>query len=110
MKTPPPIWDGGNTEGPRERARHHRGLALALSGSQGLRLGATTAPEKLIARSAVADHRERDHVTGIAMQIPTRHAGFASLRERIRSTYVETFTRIETMGEKRIARLFGLAF
>src|SRR5215831_17060481 len=29
-----------NTEGPRERARHHRGLALALSGSQGLRLGA----------------------------------------------------------------------
>jgi len=29
-----------NTEGPRERARHHRGLVLALSGSQGLRLGA----------------------------------------------------------------------
>jgi Cys-tRNA(Pro)/Cys-tRNA(Cys) deacylase len=26
-------------EGPRERARHHRGLALALSVSQGLRLG-----------------------------------------------------------------------
>src|SRR5262249_28502204 len=36
-----------NTEGPRERARHHRGLALALSGSQGLRLGPSTAPENL---------------------------------------------------------------
>jgi hypothetical protein len=31
------------------------------------------------------------------------------LRERIRSTYVETFTRRATMDEKRIARLFGLA-
>jgi hypothetical protein len=39
-----PAWSAGlalrvlratNTEGPRERARHHRGLALALSGSQG---------------------------------------------------------------------------
>jgi hypothetical protein len=31
------------------------------------------------------------------------------LRERIRSTYVETFTRRATMDEKGIARLFGLA-
>jgi hypothetical protein len=42
------------------------------------------------------------------MQIPARHAQSASLRERIRSTYVETFTRRATMDEKRIARLFGL--
>jgi hypothetical protein len=32
-----------------------------------------------------------------------------SLRERIRSTYVETFTRRATMDEKGIARLFALA-
>src|SRR5262245_65689291 len=34
----------GNTEGPRERARHHWGLALALRLRRGLRLG-TFAPE-----------------------------------------------------------------
>ena len=52
--------------------------------------------------------RERDHVIEVAIQIPTRHARFASLRERIRSTYVETFTRGATTDEMRIA-LFGLA-
>jgi len=36
------------------------------------------------------------------MLIPTRHARFASLRERIRSAYVETFTRGATP-------LFGLS-
>jgi hypothetical protein len=41
------------------------------------------------------------------MQIPTTLA-VRSLRERIRSNYVETFTRRMTMDEKRIARLFGL--
>ena len=48
---------------------------------------------------------ERDHV-GIAMMIPTRHARFASLPERIRSTCVETVSE-NTMDEKRIARMFG---
>ena len=43
------------------------------------------------------------------MIIPTTHPRFASLRERIRSTYVETFIRRATMHEKRIAHLFGLA-
>jgi hypothetical protein len=57
---------------------------------------------------AAADHRERNHVVGIAMQIPTTHARFALLLERIRSSRVETFTRTMTMDEKRIARLFGL--
>ena len=33
----------------------------------------------------------------------------APLRERIRSTYVETFIRRATMHESQIARLFGLA-
>jgi hypothetical protein len=47
-------------------------------------------------------------VIGIAMQIPTRHAGSVSFRERIRSNYVETFNMEKTMDEKRIARLFGL--
>jgi hypothetical protein len=42
------------------------------------------------------------------MQIPTTHARFALLRERIRSSCVETFTRRMMMDEKRIARLFGL--
>jgi hypothetical protein len=41
------------------------------------------------------------------MQIPTTLA-VRSLRERIRSTCVETFTRRMTMDEKRIARLLGL--
>jgi len=41
------------------------------------------------------------------MVIPMRHARFASLPERIRSTCVETFSE-NTMDEKRIARLFGL--
>jgi pyruvate-formate lyase-activating enzyme len=39
------------------------------------------------------------------MLIPMRHARFASLRERIRSTCVETSGAYD---EKRIARLFGL--
>ena len=52
-------------------------------------------------------HRERDHVIGIAMVIPMRHARFASLSERIRSTCVETVSE-NTMDEKRIARMFGL--
>ena len=34
------FFSAANVEGPRERARHHRGLVLALPGSQGLRLGA----------------------------------------------------------------------
>jgi hypothetical protein len=42
------------------------------------------------------------------MQIPTTDARFASLRERIGSTCVDTFTRRMTMDEKRIARLLGL--
>jgi len=42
------------------------------------------------------------------MIIPTTHPRFASLRERIRSSCVETFTRRMMMDEKRIARLFGL--
>jgi len=46
---------------------------------------------------------ERDHV-GIAMMIPMRHARFASLPERIRSTCVETVSE-NTMDEKRIARM-----
>jgi predicted alpha/beta superfamily hydrolase len=41
------------------------------------------------------------------MQIPTTLA-VCSLRERIRPTCVEMFTRRMTMDEKRIARLFGL--
>jgi len=41
------------------------------------------------------------------MQLPTTLA-VRSLRERIRSNYVETFTLRMTMDEKRIARLFGL--
>ena len=34
------FFSAANVEGPRERARHHRGLVLALPGPQGLRLGA----------------------------------------------------------------------
>jgi len=41
------------------------------------------------------------------MVTPMRHARFASLPERIRSTCVETVSE-NTMDEKRIARLFGL--
>jgi hypothetical protein len=64
------ILSAANTEGPRERARHRRGLALRSQAPRGLRLGATTAPEAVIA----LHHRKRDHVIGIAIQIPTTHA------------------------------------
>jgi hypothetical protein len=53
------LVDGGITEGPRERARHHRGLALALSGSQGLRLGPSTAPDVLSHRRSIRPSRTR---------------------------------------------------
>jgi hypothetical protein len=56
---------------------------------------------------AAADHRERDHVIGIAMMIPTTRA-VRSARERTCSICVETFRAENTMDEKRIARLFGL--
>jgi hypothetical protein len=59
-----------NTEGPGGRARLHRGLALALLGSPGAEVGSLR--QHIIAVGAAPDHLERDHVVGIAMQIPTR--------------------------------------
>ena len=82
---------------------------MALTNSQPMSGWVKRRSQIFIALAAAGDHRERDHVIGIAMQIPTRHAQFASLRERILSTHVETFTRGATMDEKRIARLFALA-
>ena len=91
------------------------GPCLALSGSPGAEVGGydsarsryRTTPSQT--RSRYRDrHTDTDDARTVTMQIPTRHARFASLRERIRSTYIDTFTRRTTMDEKRIAGLFGL--
>jgi hypothetical protein len=64
------ILSAANTQGPRERSRHHRGLALASQALRGLRLGSLDTTSTKIVLGAAADHRERNHVAGIAMQIP----------------------------------------
>ena len=79
-------------------------LLLAITLSVLLRPPAPSAAR--LTQIMVPTGAERDHV-GIAMMIPTRHARFASLPERIRSTCVETVSE-NTMDEKRIARMFGL--
>jgi len=56
---------------PQGRVRHHWGLALALSGSAG---GWDWKPRQRLTHYRIgeaSDHRERNHVLGIAMQIPT---------------------------------------
>ena len=79
-----------NTQGPRERSRHHRGLALGSQALRGLRLGAFNTASTKIVLGAAVEHSERNHVAGIAMQIP-RDA-----------------RKENTIHEKRVARLFGL--
>jgi hypothetical protein len=78
----------------------------ALRLSQGLRLEAYDSARRVIALSAATDHRERDHVLGIAMQIPTTLA-VRSLRERIRSICVETFTRRMTWTRSELPACWG---
>jgi hypothetical protein len=58
-----------------------------------------------IFKANAARHRERDHVIGIAMVIPMRHARFASLPERIRSTCVEMSRRIRWTRSELLACL-----
>src|SRR6266487_6192451 len=88
-------------EGPRERARHHRGLALALSVSQGLRLG--TLRQRLrgyrmrrSSRPSPTRSRYR-----IAMLIPTRH------RQSARADRTATLT--VASGLLLVLGLFGRA-
>ena len=75
-------------------------LLLAITLSVLLRPPAPSAAR--LTQIMVPTGAEHDHV-GI-MMIPMRHARFASLPERIRSTCVETVSE-NTMDEKRIARM-----
>jgi hypothetical protein len=61
-------------------ARHHWGLALALSGSPGADVGDFDSARRLIARGAAAGHHERDHFSGS----PCRYRrGIGNLQGRI---------------------------
>ena len=75
-------------------------LLLAITLSVLLRPPAPSAAR--LTQIMVPTGAERDHV-GIAMMIPMRHARFASLSERIRSTCVETSRSIRWTRSELLA-------
>ena len=89
------------------RARHHRGLALALSSSPGAEvLGTSTAPD-------LSSHEAQERTIANGSRYRARYAETGEIGLRFApGTYplnvCWTFTRRMIMDEKRIARVFGL--